>query len=367
MIIFTSICANYLHKARTLADSVKQHMPDATFLVCLVEREVKPEFAHSTFDRIVLARDAWEGDFDRFIFKHAIVEASTAVKGQFFRYLYREYPDETQFVYLDPDTFVYSDLIEIRTLLQDRPIILCPHLLHPGNIAMELSCTMHGVYNLGFLAVNNSAEAKSFIDWWALRLSKYCYDDIPAGIFTDQRWIDLAPCFFDVHICKHHGYDFAIWSMLNCDFTCENGDYRISGEPIRFIHYSSYGPGAEYWMNEWLPKGPHPFRDLYAAYGKLHDANDADGISKTPWSYGCYQNGEAIDNRVRVGYRSCEAAVEALTQNPFSMNNAQMRRHLARYQTSENVQSITSKIRTVLKTEGVGGLLRRARRKILHR
>ena len=29
MIIFTSICANYLHKARTLAESVKENMPYA--------------------------------------------------------------------------------------------------------------------------------------------------------------------------------------------------------------------------------------------------------------------------------------------------------------------------------------------------
>ena len=37
MIIFTSICANYLHKARCLAESVKTHMPDAQFFVCLTE------------------------------------------------------------------------------------------------------------------------------------------------------------------------------------------------------------------------------------------------------------------------------------------------------------------------------------------
>ena len=367
MIIFTSICANYLHKARTLADSVKRHMPDAIFIVCLVERKCLPQFAHPCFDRIILARDAWEGDFDRFIFKHAIVEASTAVKGQFFRYLYREYPTETQFLYLDPDTFVYSDFTEIRQLLKAHPIVLCPHLLHPGNIPMELSCTMHGVYNLGFLAVNNSAEAKAFIDWWAMRLSKYCYDDIPAGIFTDQRWVDLAPCFFDAYICKHHGYDFAIWSLLGCNMTCENGNYRISGEPVRFIHYSSYGPGAEHWMDEWLPAGPHPFRDLYAAYSALHDANDADGISTTAWSYGVYHSGKPVKNSIRVGYRRCEAAAQALKQNPFSLGNTRMRMHIIRYRFLQTRRITTQKIQTILQRDGLGGLLRRIRRRLIHR
>ncbi|GJM73197.1 hypothetical protein HMSSN036_54130 [Paenibacillus macerans] len=84
MIIFTSICANYLHKARTLAKSVKDNIPDATFIICLTEKELLPQYESPYFDRIVLSKDAWEGNFDRFIFKHTIVEASTAVKGQFF-------------------------------------------------------------------------------------------------------------------------------------------------------------------------------------------------------------------------------------------------------------------------------------------
>ena len=94
MIIFTSVCANYVHKARTLAQSVKKNIPDAKMVLCLVEREIAPNILAPCFDEIVLAKDAWEGNFDRFIFKHAIVEASTSVKGQFMRYLMDRFPEE---------------------------------------------------------------------------------------------------------------------------------------------------------------------------------------------------------------------------------------------------------------------------------
>ena len=67
---------------------------------------------------------------------------------------------------------------------------------------MELSSTAHGVYNLGFLAVSRSEEALKMLTWWAERLYLYCYDDMANGIFTDQKWIDLAPCFFNVKITK---------------------------------------------------------------------------------------------------------------------------------------------------------------------
>lgn len=62
MIVFTSICANYLHKARTLPDSVKKHMPDAKFIVCLVEREVK-EVKEEFLEFSVIFKDSllWGG------------------------------------------------------------------------------------------------------------------------------------------------------------------------------------------------------------------------------------------------------------------------------------------------------------------
>ena len=75
MIVFTSICTNYAHKARTLAKSVKENIPDAKFIVCLTEREVKESMDYPYFDEVVLSKDMWEGNFNRYIYKHAIVEA----------------------------------------------------------------------------------------------------------------------------------------------------------------------------------------------------------------------------------------------------------------------------------------------------
>lgn len=61
MIIFTSICANYLHKARTLAKSVKENISDAIFIVSLLETEIKDKYKCDFFDDIILAKDYWGG------------------------------------------------------------------------------------------------------------------------------------------------------------------------------------------------------------------------------------------------------------------------------------------------------------------
>ncbi len=357
MIIFTSICTNYAHKARTLAQSVKENIPDAKFFVCLTETE-KPEAMNSPyFDEVILSKDMWNGNFNQFIYKHSIVEASTSVKGQFFRFLMQEHPEEDKFIYLDPDCYVYADFVELKKLLETRPIILCPHLLQPGNIDMELSSTAHGVYNLGFLAVNHSEEAERFINWWADRLYLFCYDDIQRGIFTDQKWIDLAPCFFDVEIFKHRGYDFATWSLLDCGMEKVDEKYYVKGDELRFIHFSGYGNTIENCMRNWLPEGGHPFRELYARYKELHEKNNSDNVSASKWTYNYYNSGEKVDDGLRALYRS-NTDVMFQIDNPFALSNGEIGKMLAQD------RSIWGRALEIAKTEGIKTLLKKAVRKI---
>ncbi|HEX5693834.1 MAG TPA: hypothetical protein VFY00_04345, partial [Arenimonas sp.] len=309
MIYFTSICANYLPKAMALAESVKRHDPQARFVLCLVEREapdVALQFPH--FDEVVLAKDAGWDDFDRFMFRHSIVEASTAVKPRFMIHLTERYPKADKFVYLDPDVLVYSRLSELEVLLDEHSIVLAPHLLRPGNIDMEISSLAHGSYNLGFLAISRADNSARFLQWWADRLFLYCYDDKARGIFTDQKWIDLAPSFFDCHILKHHGYDFATWSLLGSDLSGQDGNYVVNGDPLRFIHFSGLDSGTiDKAIGWWLTDANRDtFVQLYAGYRKLLEHHGQATLGKTPWSYACYSSGDKIALAARVAYRDPE-------------------------------------------------------------
>lgn len=325
MIFFTSICSNYLPKAMALAESVKRHCKDAHFVLCLVEREV-PEVAaaYPHFDEVVLAKDAGWDHFDRFMFRHAIVEASTAVKAQFMLNLVERHPEEDKFVYLDPDVLVYSEFVELERLLDESTIVLCPHLLRPGNVDMEISSLAHGCYNLGFLAVHRSQNALDFLRWWAERLFQFCYDDMSRGIFTDQRWIDLAPCFFDVKVLKHHGYDFATWSLLNSDLREIDRRYVINGDPLRFIHFSGLDSGTiDKAIGWWLTEDNRAtFVKLYGEYKQLLAAHGQATLGKLPWSYANYVDGRKIGNGARVAYRNWE--MWERVPEPFSSSDEEI-------------------------------------------
>jgi hypothetical protein len=309
-----------------LARSVKLTNPGATFIVCLLEREVHPAAqAYEHFDEVLLAKDLGFEQFDKFIFKHSIVEAATSVKGQLFVHLLERYADERKFVYLDPDIKVYDELVEVSDALDTHSIVLTPHLCHPEDIMdavmdNELCALQHGVFNLGFLAVARSDEAERFVRWWASRLTMFCYDDIPRGIFTDQKWIDLAPCYFDVHILKHSGYNVAPWNLSKRKLA-HSGSYYVNEEKLRFFHFSGFDSGAnEGMIHKYVPDRTNCIYPLRDAYVRELEEMDQDRLGSAPWSYDYFFSGEKIDRTSRIVYRDVPE-LPYRVENPFAHNN----------------------------------------------
>ncbi|MFF2089463.1 hypothetical protein [Paenibacillus sp. NPDC058174] len=342
MIITTSICANYLPKAMVLARSVKRTNPDAYFIVCLLEREIHPSASTcDAFDEIVLAHDLGFEQFDKFIFKHSIVEAATSVKGQLFVYMLERYSEENKFVYLDPDIEVYDELVELKDALDEHAIVLTPHLCHPEDIMdavmdNELSALQHGVFNLGFLAISRSQEAERFAAWWASRLSMFCYDDIPRGIFTDQKWIDLAPCYFDVYILKHPGYNVAPWNLSKRKLTYSDG-YLVNGQKLRFFHYSGFDSGAnEGMIRKYVPDLSNCVYNLRDNYVRQLEEADQSKLGQEEWSYDFFQSGEKVKRNSRIIFRDVPE-LPYRVENPFAESNDFFEKYVSIEMVTRNV------------------------------
>jgi len=197
---FTSVSLNYLPKARVLAHSLKRHHPGASFH--LVLSDALPQWladSPAPFDSILPIGQLPVPNLKGWIFQHSRVELCTAVKGEACRWLAQRYPNEPLF-YFDPDIVVLEPLDSLCAELQRADILLTPHLLEPETdleavLDNEVCALQHGVFNLGFLGLAPTPEARRFIDWGAQRLNTLCYAEIDRGLFTDQRWVDLAPAF----------------------------------------------------------------------------------------------------------------------------------------------------------------------------
>jgi len=254
VICYTSFTFSYLAKARLLAWSLKRFHPEWEFVALITDKapdtfEFNVENEH--FDTILWGQELPIDNINSWMFTHNIVEMCTAVKGPVLDLLINSGADKV--IYLDPDIAVFESLQPIVDLLDSNDVILTPHQLESDNtdIAIrdnEIGSLKFGIYNLGFVAISNRKEGKRFAKWWKDRLIDYCYDDVCNGLFTDQRWCDHVPVFFDnVKILKDPGYNVASWNLSNRKFSIdEKGKILINSEyPLRFYHFTKLGPLGE--------------------------------------------------------------------------------------------------------------------------
>jgi hypothetical protein len=236
----------------------------------------------------------------------------TGVKGFAFKEIIGRYQPDYVF-FLDPDIVILSPIDSLIDKLSKNSILLTPHQTEPevtdrAIIDNEICSLKHGVFNLGFLGIRptQSSEGLKFIDWWTDRLRDYCYDDKLNGLFTDQRWVDLAPAFFDdLCIIREPIYNVATWNLTHrtASGSIEKG-ISINGQPICFYHFSGFDSGdQEIMLKVYGKQSPVLFelRDWYIEQCRLSAQEE---LGKLPCFYGCFENGKIISKIQRIIYRS---------------------------------------------------------------
>lgn len=308
--VYTSITSNYLPKARVLAESVRRAAPEIQFhLILSDDPPVGFDLADEPFDNVIFAEQLVTENFFQWAFGHAVVELCTAVKGVALEYIFTQYSAEQVF-YFDPDIVVFSRLEDLCRQLADHSLILTPHLTDPDTTDMgildnEVAALLHGVFNLGFVGVRNTPEGRRFSKWWAERLISYCRDDLENGLFTDQKWVNLAPCFFDeVGILRSPAFNVATWNLSNrkATGTIEEG-ISINGEPLGFYHFSGFDSGDQITMLERYGQESPVLYELRAWYIAECERHGQDTLGSMPAKYDFYDNGERIERGQRLLYR----------------------------------------------------------------
>src|SRR5258708_2311662 len=300
--LFTSIVANYIPKARVLAHTVKKHHPAFPFHVFIADA-LPPGFqpANEPFDVVWTLDDLPIKNAPQWVFQHSLVEVSTGIKGLALRKLLA-LEDCSDVLYFDPDIVVLGPLDGLLRCFESASILLTPHLTEPETaldaiLDNELSVLKHGVYNLGFLGVKNSGEGQRFAKWWADRLGHACLDDIPNGLFTDQRWVDLAPAFFEDHsILRDPGYNVCTWNLTHRKVEGSLGSgLTVNGQPVVFYHFSGLDSGAQEGMlNKYGARMPALY-ELRAWYLAECERIGQSEMSSIPWKYAYFDNGATVE------------------------------------------------------------------------
>jgi len=239
----TTVCTiasnNYLAKAKVMLESYVEHHPGARAFLCVVDRPC--EMPPGPWTVVPVDELAIPG-FTNMAFRYGILELNTAVKPFLLAHLRDRYGIDRAF-YLDPDILVLDRLYGLERALDTHALVLTPEITEPvedGWRAGERAYLRSGVFNLGFLGIQLDAVTEPFLRWWQSRLARFCLDDIPAGLFVDQIWMNFAPCFVDaVAVIRDPIYNIAPWNLSQRRLGYARGHWSVNGERAGFFHFSS--------------------------------------------------------------------------------------------------------------------------------
>ncbi len=243
----TILARNYLPRALSLAESLRRHHPETPLVVLLIDvlrDEDLPDLPDLPGVRLVStsALGLSEQEVLDLAAFYDLVEFATAIKPVLFTRLL----DETdQVVYLDPDTYVTSPMVELTPALaaSEGGIVLTPHYLEPLSDEVDASdghLLTVGVYNLGFCAFDQ--RSRPMLDWWWGHLKFECLHSILSGLFVDQKWMDIGSTLFAAGTLRHYGYNVGVANLHERPLDVDDEGYvvRSTGDRLRLFHFHSF-------------------------------------------------------------------------------------------------------------------------------
>jgi hypothetical protein len=318
----TIVSSNYLPYASTLCESYLAFHPDDKFYVLLVDRLPEGVDLSSQPFQLVLVEDLGIPNFSAVAFKYGIVELNTNVKPTFLKKLLSLGVD--QLIYFDPDILICSPVDPIYEMLSRFGIILTPHCTAPngGDPYAEVMLLVNGVFNLGFVAVSRTEEAERFLTWWEHRCLTCGYNERWSGLFVDQKWINLVPCYFDaVKILKHPGCNVAYWNLHERALEKTTTSWIVNGTAsLIFYHFSGIqvdgGNRISKYTDQFNLDSRPDLKELLAEYRDRLVRHGIRSSVRYKYAFGSYNNGELVTKIQRAAFA---ANVDRFgTDDPFN-------------------------------------------------
>jgi hypothetical protein len=321
--VFTVCNIAYLPKALVLADSLREHNHTRLNVILFdIKQDLNP---HPETVDITWVEDLGLPECKQLAFIYDIIEFSTSLKPYIALKLLEKH---SRVIFLDPDTAVYSFLDPILKDLDASPVVLTPHYTKPQpdtDYESDLGMMRFGSFNLGFFAVRQGAEATYFLNWWSKRCIDFCFMESQFGLSTDQKWVSIAPCFFDfLKISFNPGYNAAPWNTFERTLTSKKGSQYIVNNDysLVFFHFSNFDHADPQYLNKRASCETGKRYELLEKLGceysrKLKHYEDS--MKRPPYSFDYMSDGSYISPTLRRAYESVRDMLPPDT-DPFDAN-----------------------------------------------
>jgi hypothetical protein len=329
-----AVCTvSYLPRARVAAESWRQHHPEASFFVLVIDGAdlsyddekfeiVLPENLGLPPDELALQR----GIYDAY-------ELSCALKPHFFRWLLTR--GASAVIFTDSDACFYARLDELGQSAASAGLALIPYLAGPPALARhylpitqsEYRAAHAGLFNTGLLAVGQSG--RGFLDWWADWLARDCLKEPAAGMWTDETWCDWAAVYFEHVIVRDTALNVAFWNLDERVLGGTENQPTIDGAPLRHFHFAAFDPQRPDTLSSYaadiagfvgraLPTAPpNPvLARLTQRYAERLLDCGSEELRERAYDYGISASGRLLGRRERAVYREAVLAAESRGADP---------------------------------------------------
>jgi SAM-dependent methyltransferase len=316
----TVVTQSHRSRARVLARSFLDAHPEGRFLILIADGSAAPE---------EMCGVEWIGaeELDcphlfEMQLRYSPFQLCSALKSTLARHALKCSPAGT-FIYLDADTYVYRRCDELFDAAGAAAMVVLPHRVDavPASrpIASESEFLYCGVFNAGCFGVNARHGADDILAWWEERVRFDAREAPEEGIYTDQKWLDLAPGIFPgVRVLRDPAYDVAIWNLDERPLERRGKRFLVQGRDLATFHFSGLdltaGSFAEFGSlrQEIAPDSPLDF--LVREYLRAHRELPA-GRPALPSIR--FDNGVAVDLFFRSAYNALSAAERDAFRDPF--------------------------------------------------
>jgi hypothetical protein len=301
-VIFTIVSRNYAAQAATLMESLAVAEPKARRVVVATDGPIP------ALERLAEVIDAREvgAPYNAMSVYYDALELNTAVKPYVFRRFLTE-PGVTSATYLDPDIFVFQPLDAVRQGLAEGQVALTPHLTRPllgSAMPNDHAILQSGSYNLGFCAARAEPKVVDLMSWWADRCEFDCRVDLKNGLFTDQRWMDLAPGLVDsLAVLRTPTLNLAYWNLEGRTLAKGADGWSVDGEPLGFFHYSGFDPSRPDVLSKHQDRVKvtpgSPLAELLKDYAAAMLRNSHETSRAVPYAHLKFPSGRPITHAMR--------------------------------------------------------------------
>jgi hypothetical protein len=239
----TLFYANYLTRALALYRSLETHFTQPFTLLALCMDDLAVDILRALdLPHLRIVRigelEARFPELARVKPSRSIGEYSWTCTPALLRYLLSEVGAGDSVAYLDADLMFFSDPQPVFDEWGDNDILIHEHRYAPQHRHM---IPTSGTYNVGLVAIRNTAQGRACLGRWYDQCIEICVLDGTRGLCGDQGYLDEWPRLYErLTILQHKGAGLAPWNVEQYEVAARGSDVLVDGTKLIFFHYHAF-------------------------------------------------------------------------------------------------------------------------------